>query len=276
MEKENNANGYKFVSNEVLTREQTNTINLGKDKNNRLIKHDHVSKLKKQFIKSWEVMPHITVNVETSNIIDGQHRLKAFQELVDDGLLPSDAYIRVMYVSIPVNEEKEAIIDANTNSKNWSIDDYINSYANAGNTSYKLLKNWCEQHTLASCIGKDKKPKAKYRYGAAIIKQQSMQKQLKDGTFACTSEELQAANETHVELESILEYCGITTLGPWIEHLAVSWCAYRNMHPINIWFKAFKERSKTATFKNKPKSNKKEWDDVFGDIHLYIDKNNIK
>lgn len=222
-------------------------------------------------------MPAITVNIETMNIIDGQHRLKAFQEVVDESNIPKDAYINVMYVSIPLDEEKEAIIEANTNSKNWSIDDYITSYTNSGNISYKLLKTWCEEHTLAStCNRKDKKPKAKYRYGAAIIKQKGMSTQLKDGTFTCTKDELIAANETHIELESILEYCGITSIGPWIEHLAISWCAYRNMHPINIWFKVFKERSKTATFKNNPKSNKKEWDAIFGDIHLYIDKNNIK
>ena len=115
-------NNFKLVS-----RHETSEFNSNSE--NRVINHGHVNRIKGQMKISLNVMQPITINEITKNTIDGQHRLKAFQKLVDDGELPIDSKLSVMYVKINPSDEKEAIINANTNSKNWSLDDYIASYA---------------------------------------------------------------------------------------------------------------------------------------------------
>ena len=129
----------------LVSRDETNEFNSNSE--NRVINHGHVNKIKEQMKTSLNVMPPITINDITKNIIDGQHRLKAFQKLVDDGELPLDSRLPVMFVTISTDFEKEAIINANTNSKNWSLDDYIASYAKS-NHIYKQLDEWCSNHAL--------------------------------------------------------------------------------------------------------------------------------
>lgn len=140
------------------------SITFGKNQNNRNFNHGQLQNIKKQWLQSTEVIPPITVNVVTNNIIDGQHRWRAFNELVEKGDLPDTSKIDVKYVSIPVELERDAIINANTNSKNWSLDDYISSYVKAGNKAYMMLDEWCKRHELTEANGKPK-----FRYGAAII-----------------------------------------------------------------------------------------------------------
>lgn len=129
----------------MVSRDETKQFHSNSE--NRVINHGHVNKIKEQLRTSLNYFPPITINAVTNNIIDGQHRLKAFQKLVDDGELSSDSKIPVMYVTIPVVKEKEAIINANTNSKNWSLDDYIASYAKS-NSDYRKLDEWCANHAL--------------------------------------------------------------------------------------------------------------------------------
>lgn len=136
------------------------TLKYGVNQENRAYNRQHLQRLEKQCLTSLEAMPPITINVNTNHIIDGQHRLKAYQTLCENGQLDKDSKIKVMLVDIPVEEEKAAIINANTNSKNWTLDDYISSYAKAGVVYYAKLEEWCLQHSL-SCI----EGKPKFRYG---------------------------------------------------------------------------------------------------------------
>lgn len=241
------------------------TLAFGRNQENRKINQSHLSKIKKQCETSFDLMPPITINKITNNIVDGQHRLKAYQDLVLQGVISDRQKIKVMFVEIPVNEEKQAIIDANTNSKNWSLDDYILSYAKSGDLNYMKLEDWCKKHSLSSDEGK-----AKFRYGAAIITGRRCASELKSGNFSFTEEELKRAEDVHAEMLEIVELFKLKGKGAWIESLACSWISVRTQHPFKIWFKEFK--AKKRGFLKLPKDNSRDWDTIFGQAHLAIDK----
>lgn len=249
-------NNFKLVS-------RDETIEFNSNSENRVINHGHVNKIKEQMKTSLNIMPPITVNDITKNIIDGQHRLKAFQKLVDDGELPLDSRLPVMFVNISTDFEKEAIINANTNSKNWSLDDYIASYAKS-NSIYKQLDEWCGNHALT--VDGNKK---KYRYGASILKGAACSKQLKDGSFELTLDDIRRGELVHSELIEIIDTLGKPCKGNYIEYMAVSWCQVRNLHLFKDWLKEL--RSKRGSLTKKPFSNKQDWDNIFSILHRAID-----
>lgn len=240
------------------------TLGFGINQENRAYNHAHLERIKKQCIKSLDTMPPVTINVVTNHIVDGQHRLKAFQTLISDGKIPETSTIKVMFVNIPVNEEKQEIIDANTNSKNWSLDDYIHSYAKAGIATYVKLDEWCKSHSLASDNGK-----SKFRYGSAIITGRCCRPELRKGEFTFTEEEFNRADEVHAEMLEIIDILDLKGNGPWIESLAVSWVGVRKQHDFRLWIKELK--AKKRRFLKSPKNNLGDWNKIFSQIHLAID-----
>lgn len=237
----------------------------GSNQRNRMINRQHVQKLKRAWVNDPEALPPITVNVRTKNVVDGQHRLYAYKELVKEGKLNPDFKIDVKYVDIPIADELDAIIAANITSKSWSLDDFINSYTKMNVESYLRLEEWCKQHPLTCDNGRPK-----YRYGAAIIKGKRCQNDLKHGIFTITEEDLTRANDVHAEMLEIVELFKLTGKGPWIESLATSWSSIRNLHEFRVWMKELK--AKSQKFLNSPKENSKDWDNIFAQIHAAIDK----
>lgn len=263
----------KFLNFNLVSIEDTK--NFGKNQENRAINHGHLQKIKAQCMANLEMMPPITINTVTNHVIDGQHRLKAFQSLVADEALPSDSKIKVMFVEIPVDEEKDAIVEANTNSKNWSLDDYIASYAKAGIVSYRALEEWCKEHVLCYKFSKDKETGEQnkvynYRYGAAILTGKRCSNELKSASFTFSDEDVSLAHEVHSEMLEIIELFDLKGNGAWIESLAVTWHSYRNMHSFKEWMKELK--LKRGRFMKMPKDNSKEWEAIFNTAHGAIDK----
>lgn len=237
----------------LVSRHETSEFN--SNSQNRVINHGHVNRIKEQMRTSFNVMPAITINTTTKNVIDGQHRLRAFQKLVDDGELSIESKLPVMYVTISPSDEKVAIINANTNSKNWSLDDYIKSYSKSI-SYYKQLDEWCGNHALT--VDGNKK---KYRYGASILTGVACSKQLKDGSFTLTLKDFERGEDVHSELLEIIEVLGKPSKGNYIEYMAVSWCQVRGLHPFREWLKELK--TKKGTLVKKPFSNKQDWDNIF-------------
>lgn len=256
-----------FVSFETVTFEKSLTF--GTHPENRMYNHFHLDQIKRQMVTSFDVMPPITVNVVTNHIIDGQHRHKSYQDLLTSGEIPADSKLKVMFVNIPIEEEKQAIIDANTNSKNWSIDDYISSYIKANIVSYVKLDEWCKAHPLSSEHGK-----AKYRYGATMITGRRCASELKNGRFSFTEEELKRADEVHTELLEIVTLFGLKGRGMWIESLAKSWIEVRKQHDFQVWIREL--QAKKQYLLKLPKDNSGDWDNIFAQVHLAIDKKSKK
>lgn len=251
-----------------------NTKEFGKNQENRAINHGHLQKIKEQCEKNLDMMPPITINTITNHVIDGQHRLKAVQSLVSEEKLPSDSMIKVMFVEIPADEEKDAIVDANTNSKNWSLDDYIASYAKAGIVSYKKLEEWCKEHSLCCKFSKDnatgeQKKVYNYRYGAAILTGKRCTNELKNAKFTFNDDDANVAHEVHSEMLEIIECLNLKGNGAWIEALAVTWRTARDVRPFKVWMKFLKKKRKDLM--EMPKDNSKDWNAIFSKVNWVIE-----
>ena len=249
---------YDFVSYETAK-------NFGTNQQNRMIDHGHKKEIKNEMLESFPIMPPVVVNTLTNNIIDGQHRAKSFIELIDEGEFDKDMRLDVKYVTIPVEYEFGAIIRANTNTKNWTLENYINAYAKMGNEYYTKLIEWCKSHALSL----DGKGKSKYRYGAAIITGKRCNKELTDGIFKFSDEELKVAETIHAELYDIIElFPELSTVGAWIESLAVEWKRVRHLHTFDVWYKAIKASKKEIS--NMPKHSGKDWNLIFSYVNTNL------
>lgn len=252
-----NNNNFVQVSREL-------TKNFSSNKENRAINRSHVSKIKSQMKDCLGIMPPITVNLVTNHVIDGQHRLEAFQSLIDNNEISNESKLWVMYVDIPIEKEREAIINANTNSRNWSIDDYIKSYAKV-NDEYKKLDDWCASHELCH-----EGTKNKYRYAAAMLKGEASSKSLKDGSFTISDIDYERGDAIHTELYEIVLLLNKPLYGPFYEYMAVSWDKVRKLHLFKEWLSEMKKKKKQLI--SKPFNTKNEWDNIFSIVHMAIDK----
>lgn len=242
----------------------------GKNQRNRKVKPSNRAKIKKQMLESFDLIPPITVNTVTMNIIDGQTRWEAFIQLHEAGKIPSDWKLKVMFVSIDVGIEIDAIINANTNGFTWSCDDYFESYVKGEDPSYLKLYEFSKAHELTYDDTKKKK-KIKFRYAAAIMEGRDCSDDLKLGTFTCTDEEVKEAHKIHDEMNEILDIIGWPKRAHYIVPMAIQWHKYRVKRPFNEWRKTFKELKDKAYFQKMNHENQKQWSVVFGFVLSMIE-----
>lgn len=103
---------------------------------NRKIYSNNVNKLIKS-IQEKNMLEENPIIVSMGKIIDGQHRLEAAKKL----------NIPYYYVEHE-GANLEDIRRLNSNSKPWSLDDYLNSYADLNDENYILLKEFLEKYKL--------------------------------------------------------------------------------------------------------------------------------
>lgn len=240
---------------------------------NRTINGLHVKHIAEQMEGDLKFFPPITVNRVTNHIIDGQHRLEAFKSLVQNGKIPEDSTISIMYVECSVEEERELTINANVNTKKWSLDDYIQSFAH-DNEEYSKLIAWCKSHPMMyenqhTPGSKKTKGSYRYRFAAAILTGKTCQKSLKDGSFSATEDEYAVGEVVYNELKSIFDLLGKGKAAN-LEKVATLWHERRKLHPFEVWFKMLKR--KKSTFQKMPMQNGGDWEAIFNKLHTDIDR----
>lgn len=92
-----------------------------KVRGNRMIDENHLKLFKSYSEKQIRRMPPIIVNSRTGRLIDGQHRVLAIVELIEEGKLPKDFIFDVMLIDIPEEDERTEVIKANNNFKKIKI-----------------------------------------------------------------------------------------------------------------------------------------------------------
>tara|TARA_Y100001973_G_scaffold19151_1_gene28232 strand:- start:329 stop:1069 length:741 start_codon:yes stop_codon:yes gene_type:complete len=102
---------------------------------NRDVNKTHLNRLKLS-IKERSLCVPIIVN-EKHQIIDGQHRFTCWKEL----MLP------VYYIVVHGYNLKE-VQRLNTNTMNWKLIDYANSYCDLGNLHYRKYKKFKSKYNL--------------------------------------------------------------------------------------------------------------------------------
>ena len=120
----NNNKGEKVVANVYETTDYRLFKRL---EGNRVIQEQRIKKVMSSIRKVGYILSPIVVN-ENNEIIDGQARLEAFKRL----------NLPVHYVIAPGAGIEECIA-MNINQTSWTLEDYIDSYADTGNISYIYL-----------------------------------------------------------------------------------------------------------------------------------------
>ena len=140
---------------------------------NRKVLRSRVKKIKKSIEQVGYIINPIIVN-EKYEIIDGQGRLEALKEL---GL---DVYY-ICEEGIGIDE----CISMNMNNTNWTLMDYIDSYAETGNISYVYLSQ-----LIKAFQGKIHQKAILY---VATGKYENSNTIIKSGNFQCAAEDYNRA-----------------------------------------------------------------------------------
>lgn len=255
-----------------------------KNQENRLINKNHVNDFKDvlrkgNFIKNLAFgLNPIIVNPISLNVLEGQHRKEAILSSLKDGIIPDTLEVLVGEWAIDdEKDEKELIISLNTKTKNWTLEDYLNSYAQT-QEAYKNLKDFCKNHELCSLIKNNGTITTYYRYAVAMAKGKTETKNLKRGDFTISETDLLMAHIIHDEVVRIRKKLGIhykhknneiIIRDCSIEPLSIIWFHKRNEISINDIEKL--KNIPSSVIKN-PKKNKDDWDTVFYKLSEQIKK----
>lgn len=136
---------------------------------NRVIKRPHVEELKSS-IKEKNLLPfHPIVVNEKMEVIDGQHRLIAAEEL----------RIGIYYV-VGKGLGLDDIKILNVNARRWTLDDYLHAYVQRGNEEYKRYEKFKNQYRFSHSTVIMLLKNSHKRRGAA-------EREFKNGTFKIES-----------------------------------------------------------------------------------------
>lgn len=103
---------------------------------NRDIDEKHVHTLMESFKKDGYLFTILYVN-ENMELIDGQHRFEAASRM----------NLPVYFIVMPGWGIREVAI-LNVNSRNWTIEDFLNTHARGGNMNYVLFQKFYEQYNF--------------------------------------------------------------------------------------------------------------------------------
>lgn len=238
------------------------TLKFKLHKENRMTNAHHLDDMVEQFRRFYDILPPIVVNLDTMKVIDGQHRLRAYQVLVTTNETFKNKLLKVIFVSIPEENEMEVVISANNHSKRWSINDYVESYANKGNKHYQKLIEFCKTNGFAKG-----RTGPKYSYGAKILS--GTRTGLKEGKFIVKRSEREV-EDICFELKEIQKICNLQNNGYWVETLSSLWPKYRNKASWLEWEAAFEEVASDERFTRVLKNTVKQWEKILKLVLSYI------
>lgn len=96
---------------------------------NRELNERHVLRLKKSMKENY--IPNAIIVNQDMEVVDGQHRLKALSELG-----------KPVYYRIIRDLNLDSVQRMNTNSRQWSLLDYLESFCQQGLSEYKIAKQF--------------------------------------------------------------------------------------------------------------------------------------
>lgn len=139
---------------------------------NRAVTATRVNKIKKS-IQTVGYIPNPIIINENYEVIDGQGRLQACRELQEP----------IAFIKVPGIGIKECI-SMNINQGNWTLTDYIQSYSDRDNISYRYLINLLHKYPKIRTYTVLHAVSVKGTDGA----NNSVKKEIMEGSFICTEE----------------------------------------------------------------------------------------
>lgn len=155
---------------------------------NRKVNNNHVTRLVKA-IERKNLLPYYPVLCnEHMEVIDGQHRLAAAMRLGYE----------IHYENIP-GLRIEDVMEINTNSKGWSVNDFINSWIVLDKPDYRVLRDFISRYGIGATTSA-----AMLRGFSSMVGGGKIASVIKTGDFKVASEKL--ANTVATWLTSLKPY----------------------------------------------------------------------
>lgn len=190
---------------------------------NREVYMPHASRIAKAIIEKGQApfIDAISVDINTYIVVDGQHRLTAFKKAWALGF---DVEMDVRFKNYP-KDMLPIIIDMNTNHKNWTTNDRVNSLREDGNTIDKLIE-FCndDAHPLLHRTNNKGVKKPTLRYASGLILGKSITQEIKDGRVQISDAQFENGKRLYKEAEAILDTLHLKSkTGGWMEHFFTAW-----------------------------------------------------
>lgn len=196
---------------------------------NRAVVNSHVKKFY-NLMKKGKFDPSmglVVVDINTGTIIDGQHRVKAFEKAKKDGVYPGIILVRYVEAPSGVSELQDYIRQFQV-SRKWGLEDYISANIH-GKNDLEKLRDFCLTHVNLNKGGED--ADVFWRKGAAIVAKtgsSEYKNRLKQRNVRFTPEEWADADRTYNEITVLMDALGKSWTDGGFEYIVNAWKKVRN------------------------------------------------
>jgi hypothetical protein len=215
----------------------------------------------------WNQLEPISVDVDTFELHNGQHRTNGYFYAYEHGLIPKNSKLYVLFKHYGAQTEKEKIttIKDENSGKGWTYKDGIKSDVVLNDTNYVKLTNWCKTHSLCH----DEKS-LQYRNAAAMMlgKRFDFTKQY----FTFDEKKAEYASQLHDEMVVILQDLKMSRGDACVESMATAWYKYSPLYDFSIWRKYIKQAKKELRtfFSHQQTKGKVIWEQFFKTVYANI------
>ena len=164
----------------------------------------------------------IRVDINTLNVIDGQHRYEAFKKAWKSG---SDEIMKVIFEDLPEDEKEKlnVIIDINSSTSNWSIDAYQKKLIEEGNKHILNIEEFGKTHALCQKVNRKGEVTGYFpRYVYAIVMGRNLSNDVKNGTIRVTDSDIEFGEQMYYEMDRLVNALGYE-INSWFESFAFAW-----------------------------------------------------
>ena len=168
------------------------------------------------------MMGLVVVDIYTGTIIDGQHRVKAFEKAKEDGVYTGSILVRYVEAPSGVAELQDYIRQFQV-SRKWGLEDYISANIH-GKNDLERLRDFCFSH---SNLNKGhEETDVFWRKGAAIVAKtgsSEYKNRLKQRNVRFTPEEWADAERTYNEVVTLMDALGKSWTDGGFEYIVNAW-----------------------------------------------------
>lgn len=228
----------KYSTEKVYTVSDLKTVNsFTLFERNRDIDENHAKKIKNAILRGEDVGT-AEIELRTLKIIDGQHRLEALRQVLEEG---GQGSINIVFKDFRGNEDAamEYAHSLNAYQKGWTDKNYL-AYYKPKIDVYRKLEEFASNNSLCYNIMKSGKNKGKKNLklttAARLVMGPNFQRSaIKEGKFNATDEDFLTAVDYHNEIRRILQIKGYVTeeknlpnMGNSFEAMITAWINFRN------------------------------------------------
>lgn len=168
------------------------------------------------------MMGLVVVDINTGTIIDGQHRVKAYEKAREDGVYTGSILVRYVEAPSGVAELQDYIRQFQV-SRKWGLEDYISANIH-GKNDLERLRDFCLNHVFLNKGGDE--ADVFWRKGAAIVAKtgsSEYKNRLKQRNVRFTPEEWADAERTYNEVTLLMDALGKSWTDGGFEYIVNAW-----------------------------------------------------